>query len=242
MKIFLSVAPLFACAFPLYPQITVKLNRLPDSVDEVRIRNSSTLSLVAFVVTTQQVRLTPYASSAPFVVYSDPLIDPAKTPLAAGAERVVMTAGFRDHTGTSHRLFAEPVMAAGILADGTTIGDAALLTRLMSRRSNMLLAVETALETLTDAGRHNVPRDRLIDQFKRMADSLNRWYLSAEQQVGHNLYQSIMGKLMDLPEEQAGAPFPPVDFVTQETAALNRERVDLLRSHPSLADAAFVAR
>ena len=64
----------------------------------------------------------------------------------------------------------------------------------------MLLAVETALETLSDAGRFKVPRDRLIAQFGKMADSLNRWYLSAEQQVGRSLYQSIAAQLRALPE------------------------------------------
>ena len=139
-------------------------------------------------------------------------------------------------------LLEEPIVAAGIFADGTTTGDAALLTRLILRRSSMLLAVETALQTLLDAGRHILPRDRLIAQFKRLADSLNRWYLPPEQQVGRGLYQSIAGKLMNLPEMQVGSPFPPSTFVAQETAALNRQRVTLLRSQPSLADAAFIGR
>jgi hypothetical protein len=110
----------------------------------------------------------------------------------------------------------------------------------MLRRSNMLQAVETALETLSDAGRHNVPRDQLIQHFRKLADSVRRWYLSAEQQVGLDLYQSIIGKLVDLPEEQVGSAFPPSTFVAEETAMLNRQRVTLLESQPSLADAAFI--
>jgi hypothetical protein len=117
-----------------------------------------------------------------------------------------------------------------------------LLARLLLRRSNMLLAVETALETLSDAGRYNIPRDQLIKHFRKMADAVNHSYLPLEQQVGRGLYQSIAGKLMSLPEGQVGSPFPPSTFVEQETAMLRQQRVTLWESQPSLVDAALAGR
>ena len=164
-------------------------------------------------------------------------------PLLASEERVAMVSGVapKDSSGrillppSGRRLLEDSIVTAGIFADGVTTGDATLAYRLMLRRSNMLLAVETTLETLSDAGRHNVPRDQLIKQFRKMADSLNRSYLPPEQQVGRRVYQPILGKLMNLPEGQVGSPFPPTTFVAEETAMLNRLRVTLLESQPGLA-------
>jgi hypothetical protein len=82
----------------------------------------------------------------------------------------------------------------------------------------------------------------LIEEFRKLADSVSRWYLPPEQQIGRGLYQSIKGKLMNLPDVEVGAAFPPESFVTQEVAELSRRRAALLKAQPSFADAALVGR
>ena len=243
MKTAILAASLLACALSVDAQISATLTHQSNGLDEIRIRNNSTNTLVAYVVSVKRVPRSANAGSAPFVAYSDPLIEPAAKPLLAGEERVVIGMGMNPGVTTpGTRFFEEPIVTAGIFADDTTIGDAALLSGLVLRRSNMLLAVDTTLETLSDAGRRNIPRDQLIGEFKKMADSLRRWYLPPEQQVGLGLYQSIIGKLMNLPEVQFGSPFPPAAFVARETATLRQQRVTLSESQPSLADGALIAR
>jgi hypothetical protein len=231
----ISAVAVFASALASQAQISTALNRLPDGLNEVRIRNNASTSLTAFVVTVRQTPGSDSTSNAPFIVFSDSLIDPALPPLLASEERVVID--FVYHPGRRRSLLEEPVIAAGIFADGTTTGDALLLNRLLMRRSNMLLAVETALETVLRAGSRNVPRQQLVDEFDRLANSLQRWYVPAEQRVARGLYRSIAGKLRNLPTGEPGSPFPPDGFVQQETALLTRDRALLLASQPNLADA-----
>jgi hypothetical protein len=241
MKTVISVAALLACAFSSNAQITAVLNRFPARSSEIRIRNNSAVSLAAFAI-----GMAPMAQdapiSAPLLVYVDTAVDQTVMPLLPNQEYTVPVPGRFRPGQPREDLFAPPIVTAGIFADGATTGDPALLRRLILRRCNMLQAVEAALEMLSDAGRHNVPRSQMIEQFRKMADSVNHWYLPQEQQVGRDLYQSIVEKLRNLPEGPLGSPFPPAAFVEDETAMLNRQRVSLLDSQPSLADAALIGR
>lgn len=242
MKTVSSWPLLLACLLPLNAQINSTLSRSPDGSDEVRIQNNSAIGLAAYAVTVAHLPLSAYSSVAPFVVYSDTLIDATASPLLPGEARVVMTMGFGLALPLRGGLLKEPITFAGIFVDGTINGDPSLLTRLISRRSNMLQAVETVLEILSDAGRRNTQRDQLIAELRNFEDSVSHGYLSPEQQVGRALYSSFIGKLTNLPVRPVGTPFPPSAFVAEETAVLNRQRVVLRDSQPSLVDAAFIER
>ena len=50
-------------------------------------------------------------------------------------------------------------------------------------------------------------------------------------------YLPLIGKLLNLPPSELGTPFPPTDFVKQETAALNRLRVTLMAVPMTISDA-----
>jgi hypothetical protein len=260
MKTVISLASILAYTFSSSAQITTTLKHRPDGMDEVRIRNDSASTLVASVVAGKRVAQSPAsprellrnairntetaASYMPFVLYSDPLIEPVSRPLPASEERVMMTMSMQNVFNGGVRVWSleEPILAAGIFADGSTTGDAALLSRLMLRRSSMLLSVEMALEALSDAGRRSVPRYQLIMQFKKMTDSLHRWYLTPEQQIGLRVYQPILGKLTNMPGKHDGSPDPLAIFIAEETAALRKQRVTLSESQPSLADEVLVGR
>lgn len=247
MKILFKLAPVLACAFSLNAQITAVLNRIPRRSPEVEIRNNSVVNLTAFAI-----GIAPVAQSAadrgPFIFYVDAAVDtdrppvPYRLPLPPNQEYAVPLPHSLNRAGQPVVLFEPPIVAAAVFADGTSAGDSALLARLMLRRCNMLQAVELAREILSDAGRHNVSRGRLIERFSMMADSVNHWYLPPEQRVGRTLYQSIAEKLTNLPQLQVGSAFPPAAFVERETALLNRQRVALMESQPSLADAAITRR
>jgi hypothetical protein len=195
---------------------------------------------MAFAVTVKQNPRDLHSTDGPLVVYSDPLVDPAKEPLQPGEERMVMRMGGAVLHGK--HLLEEPLVTAGIFSDGSRMGDSALLTWMIVRRSNTLAAVETSLETLSAAGRRNVSRDQLIDRFKRLADSLRRGYLPPEQQVGISIYQPIVAALMELPQVPQGSPFPPPEFVVQETAVLRQQRLALMESKPNMLDAFLISK
>ena len=76
----------------------------------------------------------------------------------------------------------------------------------------------------------------------QLAESLDHWYLPPEQQAGRVLYQSLVDRLENLPDQPLGAAFPPTAFVAAELAALHDRRVALLESQPSLAAASIPHR
>jgi hypothetical protein len=241
MRTVISMTSVLVSTLSLDAQIIGRVNRLPDGSDQVMIRNNSTKSLVAFVLSVNHTPTKVDSLIGPLVVFSDALIDETVPPLQTGEERVVRMRGITPGMYVGGlRLLGDSIVTAGILADGTPTGDPILLGRLVVRRSNRLQAVETALSILSDAGNRNMPRDQIIQQFQRMADSVSRWYLPPEQHVGQDLYQSIIGALINLPAQQTGSPFPPTDFVAQVTSSLNRQRVRLLESEPTLQDAAVL--
>jgi hypothetical protein len=238
----IAAALLFSCAPSLHAQpIRATLNRLADGVSDVRIQNNSSASLIAYAVL---IELTPRDSSEPaplLAVFADPLVDEKISPLAPGQYSViigqhrVLKPARKATAPPATAVGSEAALAAGIFDNDETAGDAALLRRLILRRANTLLAVENSLETLLDAGRRNISRSVLIAHFQGMAQSLRRWYLPSEQQIGAQVYQEIAARLINLPETALGEPFPPTEFTAKETAALNRRRVALLESQPSLA-------
>jgi hypothetical protein len=242
---------LFGCVVSLSAQITTTVDEQAGIV-VVRIRNTSSVNLSAFAVAINIVR---NSEKVPFISYVDQVIEtvapvepPSKLkstipPLLPDQEYTIIPSHmFAVNRKSVPQALDQPILTAGIFADGTTAGDPALLSRLILRRCNLLQAVETSLETLLEAGRRNVPREQMVSQFKKMADAIRRWYLPQEQQIGLRVYQPIIGKLTNLPQGEVGSPFPPNAFVEQETAMLNRQRVTLMASQPSLAAAAAIAR
>jgi hypothetical protein len=142
MRTVISALALLACASFLEAQIVASLNRSAAGTPEVRIRNDAAVSLAAFAVA-----MNPSAESddrTPFLAFFDTVLDDT-TPLDPKRERAVPVL-FRSRPGKQiEALFDLPIITAGIFSDGTTTGDAVLLTRLIERRSNMLLAVHSRL-------------------------------------------------------------------------------------------------
>ena len=231
MRIAAMVAML-GCATPfLSAQVSIAVRTLPDGLIEIRVRNTSAGATAAWAV---RVELPAESGArAPLVYYSDRAVDAEALELAPGEERV-LERGVVWARGATRQ--GEPrASSAAIFTDGATFGDTSLVANLMGRRRSMLQTVETALAMLEFAGKHNVPPGQLTGQFRVMADSLNHWYLTPEQQVGRSVYQSIVDQLEALPPGSLGSPFPPTAFVEQQRLLLNRRRAALADSQPSLA-------
>lgn len=260
MKTGISLASLLLWTISLNAQVAATMSRLPDGSTELRVTNNAPVDLAAIAIEAK----VHGAVHAPFEAYDDSAtrLAPSQdatfrvslTPLRAHSEakvQVVMLCGTnREVTAVMRRpekknrysCELEQPITAGIFADGSTAGDPSLLMRMALRRSNLLLAVDTTLDILSDAGRRNISREQLVEQFKRMADSLNRWYVIPEQRVGRDIYEFMAGQLLNLPELPAGSPFPPNSFVEQETQMFRQQRAVLLQSQASLADSGLFAR
>ena len=243
MKFALVSAVLMACALVAECQISVDLNHPANRSPEIEIRNRSAAALVAVAVTMAPVAdqdRPPYVIFADIAVPSDRPVGELRTvvlPIQPGASFAIPLPVRFPRGASLEALYKPPITTAGVFADGVTTGDPGLLARLIARRASALQAIEMAISMLSDAGSHNPSRERLVADFQRMADSLNHWYLPPEQQVGRALYQSLAGKLRNVPDLPYGSAFPPTGFVEQEVATLKLQRMALLESQPSLAQA-----
>jgi hypothetical protein len=247
MRSVISVVSVLACAFLSDAQITATLKASPEGSNEIIIKNNGVVSVTAFAIAAhrkaddQTLRALPaHSLDLPSRFYFDSTMDLAVTPLLPNEERTVAQSSVllsRSDAQKHFIIFEEPIIIGGIFTDGATTGDAVLIWGLMLRRSNMLLAVEATLDTLSHAGAHNIPRDQLIEQFMKMAEFVNHWYIPPEEQISRALYLSMMEKLRHVPEGPLGSPFPPSAFVEQETAVLRQQRARLVESRPGLDNA-----
>ena len=259
METLLLIASGIACACSVGAQISTTLNRSPTGEIEITVRNNSDRNLTAFVVGANVIPMNQgaemrSASDSLWVAYHDSAIDLAMKALPPNQERTIHgrvrcnlakgpwpEKGSKVIPASNCDQYEQPLATAGIYSDGSTTGNAVLLTRLMLRRSSMLMAIDSGSAALSEAGKHNYPRGQLVEQFRKLVDSVSGWYLFPEQQIGRDLFESIIGKLKNLPQGQLGEPFPPSAFIEEETARLKELRVVLWESQPSLADGGAVA-
>src|SRR2546425_5848595 len=132
-----AVISLASCAFSLGAQITATLNRIPNGGPEIRIRNQLRRQFGGVCDPYEPPVVRSGPNNALFMVYVDRAID-TTTPLLPNQERTFPVPMRRRLGQPAEGLSEQPIITAGILADGTTTGDAGLLTRLINRRSNML--------------------------------------------------------------------------------------------------------
>jgi hypothetical protein len=237
MKIALLVASL-AFAAPLNGQIASAVAASREG-SAIRVRNDGALALSAIALRAQWKLRGNWPQAAldmakvPAKIYLDSLIDPSAATLAPHEERILDRGNLSLRMLSDPRVtIAEPFETAGIFADGSTTGDQSLLALLLLRRSNMLLAADTAIDILSEAAKHNVPPSWLTGQFRRL--SLSHFYLLPEQEAGRSVYESILAKLINLPDAPLGTAFPPTEFAENEIAGLRQLRAALVDSRPNL--------
>jgi hypothetical protein len=257
MKTLLLIASWIACTCSVHAQISTAVSRLPTGEVKITVRNNSDRSLTAFALSANVIPMNSAAgirnaSDALWVSYHDSAIDLTMKALLPNQERVVpgrvrcmmgLWSGEarKEIPASNCEQLEQPLATAGIYSDGSTTGNPVLLTRLMLRRSSMLMAIDSASAALSEAGKHNNPRGQVVEQFRRLVDSVSGWYLFPEQQIGRDLFESIIGKLKNLPQGELGEPFPPTAFIGEEIARLKQMRVALWESEPSLADGGALA-
>src|SRR5215472_3966448 len=99
MKCVSAAATVLFCTCALEAQIISRVNRLAAGTEQVRIQNSASKALIAFVLSVKHVapETAPDrdALSGPLVIFSDPLIDEAAAPLQIAEERMIPSRGLR---------------------------------------------------------------------------------------------------------------------------------------------------
>ena len=126
MRAALFMAAGLACAGSLSAQISTSLNELPDGTAEIRIRNDSSVSLVAFAIRVKYRNLIS-TNGAPILLYADPVIDSfpemanpsgkrvAGSPVLPGREFTMLPELMVARSPISGRPVFEEPMAAGFL-------------------------------------------------------------------------------------------------------------------------------
>ncbi|HYP06736.1 MAG TPA: hypothetical protein VER03_10945 [Bryobacteraceae bacterium] len=123
------VVALVAGGLLLRAELIVHVRASGAGVPEVQVRNGGSVAVVAFAVATNSTREA--EDQDPFVVFFDSLVDGSPA-MDAGGERVVPVLKLLHSGKRMEDVLELPVLAAAIHADGTTTGDAVLLTRMVA--------------------------------------------------------------------------------------------------------------
>jgi hypothetical protein len=224
------VGSLLSCVFSLEGQVTARVSQLPNGSNRITIRNDGAIPLVAYAVAAN-VR---GRGHLPVIVYSDLTVAPLLQDHEISETLSIWCGDSGQLLVTNARDLCEldSPRIGGVLGNGLTIGDPLLVTRMLYRRHSTLLALDTTLNTLSEATRLDISIDHVIREFTRMADSLRYRYLFPEQESAREIYQDIAGKLINLAKIPSASPFST--FVAEQSGILKQERSALYKSQPIL--------